>query len=566
MRQRRSNVEDVPTFRVFVKYARPLATEQEETELRGLFEGCGKVTRFTTRLGQWCNSFVTFSSTDGAKKAREKLRGTSFQGQALDVQFAAPARRVVVRGFPRQVSFARVAEVFRLHRNVQIERDDIWQGNEDVAILFARVNDAKEFVIDVVARAITFEGHTLSFDFAKEHRRNQRGRHDGHEFGSLSIDRTRPLQNGLNYSGKANNLSPYDQRLGNTTSNNNGSHKKRSLPKDYRGRSVSRSRSRSRSNSPSTTKRNRSSGQMDSASSFIGVDSERVCNSDRERVQKRHNSNNNDNWSFSGSEDKDEVAGGFLGYFGSPKALLDHLANSPVVASVAMEKNITIGDEGSGARNVAADAKVQYAVNIHPIIAEGTHATNDIQQRDEMEGGNRGKEGPTPVVVDDGADGEQHVHHEQQEDANQPCVECIQLLGGLRSHISEHHSSGPNEVQKAVIKTWFECHYVRKGNANDSDGAAGEIPVAVSRTTLLGEINTFLRSMGWPTWKTQSALYKDWFLREIMSLSDNDVRKGRNWSLFYKDGFAPGGDGDGARNRRQRMDEMIAKLRTYMHE
>jgi RNA recognition motif-containing protein len=160
MRQRRSNVEDVPTFRVFVKYARPLATEQEETELRGLFEGCGKVTRFTTRLGQWCNSFVTFSSTDGAKKAREKLRGTSFQGQALDVQFAAPARRVVVRGFPRQVSFARVAEVFRLHRNVQIERDDIWQGNEDVAILFARVNDAKEFVIDVVARAITFEGHT----------------------------------------------------------------------------------------------------------------------------------------------------------------------------------------------------------------------------------------------------------------------------------------------------------------------------------------------------------------------------------------------------------------------
>jgi hypothetical protein len=46
-----------------------------------------------------------------------------------------------------------------------------------------------------------------------------------------------------------------------------------------------------------------------------------------------------------------------------------------------------------------------------------------------------------------------------------------------------------------------------------------------------------------------------------MTLSDDDIRKERNWSLFHKDGFAPGGDLDNARNKEQRIAEMVAKLR-----
>jgi hypothetical protein len=60
-------------------------------------------------------------------------------------------------------------------------------------------------------------------------------------------------------------------------------------------------------------------------------------------------------------------------------------------------------------------------------------------------------------------------------------------------------------------------------------------------------------------------MYKDWFLREVMNLSDDDIRKGRNWSLFQKDGFAPGGNVDDARHKEQRMAEMVAKLRQYMN-
>ena len=59
-------------------------------------------------------------------------------------------------------------------------------------------------------------------------------------------------------------------------------------------------------------------------------------------------------------------------------------------------------------------------------------------------------------------------------------------------------------------------------------------------------------------------MYKDWFLREVMNLSDDDIKKGRNWSLFYKDGFAPGGKAENARNKEQRMAEMVAKLRQYL--
>ena len=60
-------------------------------------------------------------------------------------------------------------------------------------------------------------------------------------------------------------------------------------------------------------------------------------------------------------------------------------------------------------------------------------------------------------------------------------------------------------------------------------------------------------------------MYKDWLLREVMNLSDDDIRKGRNWSLFHKDGFAPGGNVGDARHKEQRMAEMVVKLRQYMN-
>ena len=113
--------------------------------------------------------------------------------------------------------------------------------------------------------------------------------------------------------------------------------------------------------------------------------------------------------------------------------------------------------------------------------------------------------------------------------------------------------------QKAVILAWFECHYTKK-----EDGGVGEIPVYVSRSTILNEVNALLSSMGWQKWKAQSTLYRDWFLREVMGLDDDDIRKGRNWSLYRKDGFAPGGNSKNARTQQQRMDELIVGLKKYM--
>ena len=110
-------------------------------------------------------------------------------------------------------------------------------------------------------------------------------------------------------------------------------------------------------------------------------------------------------------------------------------------------------------------------------------------------------------------------------------------------------------------RLWFESHYAQ-GEA--AGRGAGENAEAVARKTLLSEVNALLSAMGWPAWKTQSAMYKDWFLREVMGLSDDDIRKGRNWSLFRRDGFAPGGDGEQARNREQRLAGMMVKLRQYI--
>ena len=93
---------------------------------------------------------------------------------------------------------------------------------------------------------------------------------------------------------------------------------------------------------------------------------------------------------------------------------------------------------------------------------------------------------------------------------DEPCVECVRFLGALQQHVSVAHADSPIAIQKAAVKAWFECHY-SLGDTGDS-----VVPVAVSRKTLLTEMNAFLAFMQWPVWKTQSAMYKDWFLREVM--------------------------------------------------
>jgi hypothetical protein len=157
--------------------------------------------------------------------------------------------------------------------------------------------------------------------------------------------------------------------------------------------------------------------------------------------------------------------------------------------------------------------------------------------------------------------GEEHAEEKAQEEEDGPCRDCVRLLVDLKDHVDQSHAGNHAVVQKATIKAWFEAHYSREG----PNAGAGEIASAVTRTTLLAEVNAFLAHMDWPKWKTQSPLYKDWFLREVMALSDDDIRKGRNWSLFHKNGFAPGGNVNNARNKEQRMAEVVAKLRQYMN-
>jgi RNA recognition motif-containing protein len=606
---------DLPTFRLFVRYSRPLATEQEEEGLRALFEGCAQVTRLQTRLGQWRYSFVAFSSTEEAKKAREKLHKTQFQGQTLDVHYAVPSRRVVVRGLPRGVSFTSVSQALHIppRADVEMERDDMWQGNEDIALLFGRVDDAKAFVADMVARGVTFEGRTLSFDFTKEYdaanagrgRDGHVGRHVGRESGytgdyagGRTDIRTETRNDSRDNNGRYNRNSreqvghnePRDSARrdsGGNRARDNGARnvgtrdvgardyrsrdaRSKSIEKDYRSdsrrdqRSSSKDfvRSRSQSRSPARSspsrriqKRSRSPTKADASTTRDGG---RIDQSQQrvEKARKVTTSPARNNWSPSGN---DEDSDNYLGYNGPPMALLT-LASPRAPTVVVQQRQPVIHVDQQQVLHVG---EIQSPPPSSTIMEDNQVVAPQQVDEPAIGGGgedvdNKNGEG---VVDNLDVDGENDEH-----DVNQPCTECARLLGELKAHVSADHSSGPNEVQKAVIKAWFESHYIRKTSNADVDVVgAGEVPVPVSRKALLGEINTFLEGMGWPIWKTQSGLYKDWFLREIMALSQIDISKGRNWCLFYRDGFAPGGNGDDARNRQQRMEEMIIKLREFMH-
>lgn len=143
---------------------------------------------------------------------------------------------------------------------------------------------------------------------------------------------------------------------------------------------------------------------------------------------------------------------------------------------------------------------------------------------------------------------------------DEPCQDCVVLLDNLKRHVAVHHVDGPISLQKAAVQAWFECHYTKTKSV-------GETPSIVPRRLLLNQINIFLEHMGWPQWKAQSNMYKDWFLPEIMGVKNND-NKGRAWVLYEKDGFAPASDGRGSgdkpKNLEQRIGEFNMKFRQFL--
>lgn len=141
---------------------------------------------------------------------------------------------------------------------------------------------------------------------------------------------------------------------------------------------------------------------------------------------------------------------------------------------------------------------------------------------------------------------------------DEPCPDCSRLLADLRAHIMQDHAGGLVHIQKMAIRTWFECHYTK------NSGEAGENPTKVPRKTLLQEINHFLHHMEWQQWKAQSNMYKDWFLPVVMGVDANTHAKGRPWSLYKRNGFAPAGDVGNARNREQAIQEISQKIHAFL--
>jgi hypothetical protein len=159
--------------------------------------------------------------------------------------------------------------------------------------------------------------------------------------------------------------------------------------------------------------------------------------------------------------------------------------------------------------------------------------------------------GSQEAVIEEGQEEEASAEEEH-------CPDCTRLLGDLKNHTAQDHAV-PIAMQKAAIKAWFECHYTT------SSDEVGEGAKSVPRKTLLAEINVFLDHMGWPNWKAQSSMYKDWFLVEVLKVGGADATKGRPWSLYARDGFAHGGDdGGGRRNKEQRLAEMMEKIRGFL--
>ncbi len=436
----------LPTYRLSVRYPRPLASLHDERALRKLFDTHAPVAHFMTRP-EWRNSYVSFRSTAEAVRAKEALHGQRFGDQTLDVCFVRPTTRLIVRGLPRDVGLADAKAAFR--GCARAERD-----GQDVALAFNSARDAEA----AAATLSSFRGHALSYDFGNDRRDAVAARG-----GPVARGRSRSRSRGRRSQSRSRSRTPL------------------------------RKRSRSRSRGSPTRRRS-----LDAASK-----------GDEATKKRRGNWTPSDDEYDGAHDDNDDVD--YASLVPSPTGVRNSVEDKRVAAADDVIAAV-VGGEATG--NSAAAAAAIDAVAVAAMEA-----------------------------ADEG-----------------PCAVCAQLLGDLKRHVDGDHADGPVSVQKAVIRAWFECHYY----AGNRGSAVGENPVAVARKTLLGEINAFLASMGWPAWKTHSALYKDWFLRDVMALTDDDIRKGRNWSLHYRDGFAPSGHVGNARTQQQRMDETVVELRKYM--
>jgi hypothetical protein len=163
------------TFRLYVGHRRSIS-ESEERTLRKTFFSFGTVTDFFTRQ-HWNNSFVSFTCTRDAVRAKEALDGRTIDGLHLRVAYARPTRNVVIRGLPE--GFQR-GVVMRALQRWPVE---VTSRGNDFHVAFDHLADAEE----VVRTVNKIDGHEVSYDFGKEERMGSRPNVWSH-----SMERDRP--------------------------------------------------------------------------------------------------------------------------------------------------------------------------------------------------------------------------------------------------------------------------------------------------------------------------------------------------------------------------------------
>lgn len=107
---------------------------------------------------------------------------------------------------------------------------------------------------------------------------------------------------------------------------------------------------------------------------------------------------------------------------------------------------------------------------------------------------------------------------------NLTCQMCESFI----RHLRHEHAHKEVEMLKKIVEAWFYGTF---------DPASEHNPDAllIRPTDLLEQdINPFLRSIGAPEWTPRTALYSDWFLRELNGFGDDEVRAQATLRLVRK--------------------------------
>lgn len=70
--------------------------------------------------------------------------------------------------------------------------------------------------------------------------------------------------------------------------------------------------------------------------------------------------------------------------------------------------------------------------------------------------------------------------------------------------------------------------------------------------------------MRWPDWLDRDT--RMWVTRDLLGLSAEDVRQGRAWVVYHRDGYAPGGRVESARSKEQRLRYMMDCMKHYVRD